>query len=448
MTRTTITGLLAWQALDSRGNPTVGCEVILNCGARGQALAPSGASTGRHETVERRDGGASFGGLGVRDAVAALNTEAAAGIIGCDAADQPSLDRRLRDLDGTADLSRLGGNAVLAVSVASAVAAAAAHGVSLYTDLLTGNQPLLPMPMINIISGGAHARGLGLDVQDFLAVPVGATSFAEALEWCWRVRNATARLAEQGGHTTSLVADEGGLGLSHLSNAATLDLLSEAIEASGLGLGDEVAIAIDVAATQFHDGSAYRFDGELVDAPTLIGIFECWCTKHPVVSLEDPLAEDDWVGWAELTRRLGRKIQLVGDDLFVTSAERLERGIDEGIANALLVKPNQCGTLTDARAALDRAQRSGYATIVSARSGDTEDNWLADLAVGWRAGQIKVGSTTRAERTSKWNRLLKIEAESGAESRFAGWIAPDERPDCGRHVSEYARETGGTTDAG
>jgi enolase len=448
MSRTTITGLLAWQALDSRGNPTVGCEVTLSGGVRGQALAPSGASAGRHEAVERRDGGTSYGGLGVRDAVMQLNTEGAARIIGCDAADQPSLDGRLRDLDGTADLSRLGGNAVLAVSVASAVAAAAAHGVPLYATLLRGGEPLLPMPMINIISGGAHARGLGLDVQDFLALPIGATSFAEALEWCWRVRRAAGRLAEQAGQAASLVADEGGLGLAGISNIGALELLSEAIEASGLGVGDAVAIAVDVAATQLQDGSSYRFEGDRVDAPTLIGIFESWCISHPVVSLEDPLAEDDWLGWTELTQRLGRRVQLVGDDLFVTSVERLERGIGQGVANAVLVKPNQCGTLTDARKALDLAQGAGYATIVSARSGDTEDGWLADVAVGWRAGQIKVGSTTRSERTSKWNRLLKIEAELGAESRFAGWIAPDERPQPDDHMSEHATDSGETTDAG
>lgn len=427
MISTTITGLLAWQALDSRGNPTVGCEVSLSGGARGQALAPSGASTGRHEAVERRDGGASYGGRSVLGAVAGLNAEVARAIVGLDAADQRAVDESLRELDGTRRLSRLGGNALLAVSVATAVAAAADGGAPLYAYVLQGGELLLPMPMINILSGGAHARGLGLDVQDFLALPVGASSFAEALEWCWRVRASAARLAEAVGQSVSLVADEGGLGLSRLSNTAALELLSRAIEASGLALGTDVAIAVDVAATQLYGDGLYQFDGNHLDWTSLLSTLSEWCAAHPVVSLEDPLAEDDWVGWAELTRQLGRRVQLVGDDLFVTSVQRLERGIDVGAANAVLVKPNQCGTLTAAREALERAQATSYATIVSARSGDTEDSWLADLAVGWGAGQIKVGSTTRSERTSKWNRLLKIEAELGSDARFAGWTAPEHR---------------------
>jgi enolase len=428
MRQTAIAGLHAWQALDSRGNPTVGCEVSLSGGARGQALAPSGASAGRHEAVELRDREAPYGGLGVRRAVAGLNEEVANAVVGIDAADQRALDRRLRELDGTPQLSRLGGNAVLAVSIASSLAVAAAHGVPLYEYLLEGAEPLLPMPMVNVISGGAHARGLGLDVQDFLAIPIGASSFNQALEWCWRTRAAAARLAGEAGQAQSLVADEGGVGLTGVSNTAALELLARAIEAAGLGLGTEVAIAVDVAATQLYDGELYRFDGTRVDSSGLLRILADWCESYPVVSLEDPLAEDDWAGWTEVTRQLGKSVQLVGDDLFVTNVERLGRGIDEGVANAVLLKPNQCGTLTGVREALDRSREAGYATIISARSGDTEDSWLADLAVGWRAGQIKVGSTTRSERTAKWNRLLKIEAVFGPRTRFVRWTAPQRRP--------------------
>lgn len=421
MTGTAIAGLLAWQAFDSRGKPTVGCEITLEGGARGQALAPSGASTGRHEAIELRDGAGPFAGNGVLRAIASLYAEVAPAITGLDAADQVLLDECLRELDGTQQLSRLGGNAVLAVSVAAALAAAAERGAPLYEFVLGGAEPLLPMPMVNVISGGAHARGLGLEVQDFLALPVGASSFAEAIEWCSRTRETAARLASSAGYQTALVADEGGLGLPGITNTASLELLSAAIEEAGFTPGHQVAIAIDVAATQLYDGELYRFDGARVDGSALVDALEGWCESHPIVSLEDPLAEDDWLGWSEATRRLGERVQLVGDDLFATSLERLDRGIAEQVANAILVKPNQSGTLTGARDALERAQRANYATIVSARSGDTEDAWLADLAVGWRSGQIKVGSTTRSERTAKWNRLLKIEAELGDRAQFAGW---------------------------
>ena len=423
MSPTTISALLAWQALDSRGTPTVGCEVRLSGGARGQAIVPSGASTGRHEAAELRDGGEAYGGRGVLRAVASLHDEVAPAIQGKDAADQVELDRLLRELDGSHDLSRLGANAILAVSIAAALAAADARGVPLYETQLAGLEPLLPLPMTNVISGGAHARGLALDVQDFLAVPVGASSFAEAIEWCWRTREATSALAARAGHPAALVADEGGIALGGVINREALELLSAGIEAARLAPREQMAIAIDIAATQLWDGELYRFDGDRVPAGALIDTFELWCSLHPIVSLEDPLAEDDWDGWAEATDRLGEDVQLLGDDLFATSVERLETGTERQVANAILVKPNQCGTLTDARAALDRARAAGYATVVSARSGDTEDSWLADLAVGWRSGQIKVGSTTRSERTAKWNRLLKIEAELGAHTAYAGGAA-------------------------
>jgi enolase len=353
-----------------------------------------------------------------------VNETLAPELAGLDAADQTRLDATLRALDGTEDLGRLGANAVLAVSVAGALAAAEAEGVPLWRRL--AHEALLPLPMVNVISGGAHARGAGVDVQDFLVVPLGAASFAEAIEWASRVRRATEELAADRGLPASLVADEGGLGLPLPSNRAGLELLLAGIERAGLEPGRDAAIAVDVAATQLAvAGGSYRLaaEGRSLDALTLIEELDAWCGDFPVVSLEDPLAEDDWEGWAEVTRRLGARIQLLGDDLFATQVDRLVRGVAEHVANAVLVKPNQCGTLSDASAAIERARAAGYATVVSARSGDTEDSWLADLAVGWRTGQIKVGSTARSERTAKWNRLLRLEAELGAEASFAGRAA-------------------------
>jgi enolase len=403
--------------------------VRLAGGARGCAAVPSGASTGRHEARELRDGGSRYGGRGVLQAVAAVNDVLGPGVTGLDPTDGRSLDDALVALDGTADLGRLGANAVLAVSIAAALAAANGHGLALYETL--GTNPLLPMPMVNVISGGAHARGAGVDVQDFLVVPVGATSFGEALEWCWRVRREAEDLAAERGFPARLVADEGGLGLPLPSNRDGLDFLARAIERAGFVLGEQASMAVDVAATQLAVDGRYRLatEGRTLDSGELLGELDAWCSAHPVVSLEDPLAEDDWDGWAEATRCLGSRVQLLGDDIFVTQVDRLEQGIRTGVANAILVKPNQCGTLTGAAAAVTRAHTAGYATVVSARSGDTEDAWLADLAVGWRAGQIKVGSTTRSERTAKWNRLLHIEVELGDAARFAGRdaLAPEPR---------------------
>jgi len=425
-----ISGVRAWEALDSRGTPTVACEVRLAGGARGQALVPSGASTGTYEAFELRDGGDRYGGKGVLRAVAAVNGEIADAVTGLDARNGPEVDRTLEELDGTPNLGRLGANAVLAVSIAATRAAAEADGLPLYLALARPEPPLLPLPMVNVVSGGAHARGAGVDVQDFLVVPVGAATFAEAIEWAWRVRSATEALARERGHQASLVADEGGLGLPLASNRAGLELLVEGIERAGLVPGEEAAVAIDVAATQLVSDGGYRLGTEdrTLDAGRLIDELEAWCDAHPVVSIEDPLGEDDWSGWAEATQRLGGRLQLLGDDLFVTDVERLGRGIDEGVANAILVKPNQCGTLTRASATVALAREFGYASVVSARSGDTEDGWLADLAVGWQAGQIKVGSTTRSERTAKWNRLLQIEAELGDRARYAGRAALPSSP--------------------
>jgi enolase len=409
----TIANVFAWEALDSRGNPTVACEVRLRDGTAAEAAVPSGASTGTHEALELRDGGSRYGGKGVRTAVGNVNRIISDAVVGLDAT---TVDGAMRELDGTNDLSRLGANAVLAVSLATARATAASNGMPLYRWLAssTGTTPTLPMPMLNILSGGAHAGG-AVDVQDFLVIPVGADSFAQAIEWAWRVRRAAVEEAEARGLDATLVADEGGLGLPLPTNRAALDLLAAAIDRSGLVPGDEIAIALDIAATQLVDGDRYRLaaEGRVVSAEELVDELEQWVDAHPVVSIEDPLGDDDWDGWAIASKRLGHRVQLVGDDLFVTDLERLRTGVERGVGNAVLVKVNQTGTVSSAKAVVDEAKRAGYATVVSARSGETEDAWLADLAVGWAAGQVKVGSLTRSERTAKWNRLLRIEAEGG-----------------------------------
>jgi enolase len=411
--------VLAWEALDSRGTPTVACAVWVEGGASGTATVPSGASTGTHEARERRDGGLRFGGKGVRDAVAAVNGEIAAALRDRDASDQAAIDALLRELDGTPPLERLGANAVLAASVATALAAADALRLPLWRAVDPTGDPLLPLPMVNVVSGGAHA-GAVIDIQDVLVVPVGASSFGEAIEWAARVRAATAEVLRGGGHDVDLVADEGGLAAPFPSNMAAVEAVAAGIEASGLVPGDEAAIAVDVAATQFFDGRGYRLarENRTVTADELVAELRAWCAALPIVSIEDPLAEDDYEGWAVASRELAG-IQLLGDDLFVTSSARLADGIAAGIANAVLVKPNQVGTLSDAHRVVGAARDAGYATVLSARSGETEDTWLADLAVGWRTGQLKVGSTTRAERTAKWNRLLRLEAEH-PEADFAG----------------------------
>ncbi|MEV4263981.1 phosphopyruvate hydratase [Kribbella sp. NPDC049584] len=424
MAEQTIVEVRAWEALDSRGTPTVGCEVILSDGSRGTAVVPSGASTGRHEAVELRDGGARYAGAGVLRAVANVEGPLARAVSGLDAADQRGVDGALRAADGTPDLSRYGANAVLAISLATAVSRASR--VPLYA---VGNHaPLLPMPMVNVVSGGAHAGGT-LDIQDVLVVPVGAGTFRQALEWAWRVRRATAECAEAQGLPTALVADEGGLGPRLATNRAAVELVAQGIDRSGLAAGTEVALAVDVAATTFADGNRYdlRSEDRRVSAAELVSELAEWVRDFPIVSLEDVLAEDDWTGWRDATEQLGG-VQLLGDDLFATNAARLRQGIEAGVANAILVKPNQVGTLTDAYDVVTAARQAGYNTVLSARSGDTEDSWLADLAVAWRTGQIKVGSTTRSERTAKWNRLLKIEADLGPSAPFATWPPKPDPP--------------------
>lgn len=412
--------VLAWEALDSRGTPTVACAVRVAGGAEGEAVVPSGASTGSYEACERRDGGERYAGKGVAAAIASIREEIGPLLVGREAADQAGIDAALRELDGTPSLERLGANAVLAASVACALAAARAAGVPLWQAIAPGEPPLLPLPMVNVISGGAHAGRL-VDVQDFLVVPVGADRFSQALEWSARVRAGTARALADRGHDVSLVADEGGLAAPLPTNRSALDLLLEGIERAGLEPGAEAAIAVDVAATQLVADGGYRLERELrtLREAELVEELVTWVADYPIVSIEDALGEDDAGGWGLVTGHLGDRIQLLGDDLFASSPERLRAAIRDGVANAVLVKPNQVGTLTDARRVVELAQAAGYATVVSARSGETEDAWLADLAVGWRAGQIKVGSTTRSERTAKWNRLLRMEAEHPGAS-FAG----------------------------
>lgn len=410
-----ITDLRSWEALDSRGRPTVAARVCVDGGFSATALAPSGASAGSHEAAELRDGGERYQGRGVRRAVEHVRSRLAPALRGIDVS---TVDAVLRGLDPTPGFAGLGANAVIAVSLAALRARAAAAGTSV-ARLLAGDGPLLlPMPMVNIVSGGAHAGGL-VDIQDVLVIPIGATSFAQAIEWAAAVRAAATTLARA--HPGSvLVADEGGLGLPLRSNREALELVTDAIRAAGLEPGTDVSLGIDVAATQLVHESGYRFASEdrTLRPAQLVDEVTAWCADSPVVSVEDIVAEDDWDGWRYASEMLGDRVELVGDDLFVTSPSRLDRGIQAGIGNSVLVKVNQNGLVSGAAEVIAAAHAAGYRTVVSARSGDTEEDWLADLAVGWRAGQIKVGSTHRSERTAKWNRLLELEATE--QTTFAG----------------------------
>lgn len=411
MTSTTIRSVLAWEALDSRGNPTVACAVTTSDGSTASAIVPSGASTGGYEAFERRDGGDRYGGKGVQDAVSNVHNVLASAVSGMDAADQPSVDTRLRETDGTPNLAKLGGNAVLAVSLATLRVHAVATGREVWQVLAdsTGIPATLPLPMVNILSGGAHASRC-MDIQDVLAVPVGASDVVTAIEWMWRVRRATEELAVASGSSFGLVADEGGIAPRVRRNADAIALVHRGIERAGLRPGDDVAIAIDVAANQFSDGENYRLsleDRTLTSAEVLAELAS-WASDHPLVSIEDALSEDDWAGWATTSRALAG-IQRLGDDLIATQPDRLDKAAQHGV-NAVLVKVNQAGTVSTAAEVVRRAKEFGMSTVVSARSGDTEDSWLTDLSVGWAAGQLKVGSTQRSERTAKWNRLLELAA--------------------------------------
>ena len=422
MTATVIQSVRARQILDSRGRPTVEAEVALAGGARGVASAPAGASRGAAEAFELRDGDpAHFDGRGVHAAVANVNGEIARALAGAEALDQGRVDGRMRELDGEPQLSRLGGNAVLAVSIAVARAGAVATGTPLYRRLaeLTGTtEPTMPMPMDNILSGGLHA-GRGMDVQDFLVIPVGASGYGEALEWACRVREAAARLCGEAGITT-LLADEGGLSPGFARSTDALDLMVRAFEAAGLRSGEDVAIGLDIASSSLVDEAGrYRLEraGTTLSSSEMIDLLEDWARRYPIVSVEDGLHEEDWVYWPALKRRLGH-LQLIGDDLFATQPSRIARGIAEGAANAALIKINQNGTLSGTIEAMATAREGGLATIVAARSGETEETFIADLAVGSAAGQIKIGSVRNSERLAKYNRLLRIEED---RMPFAGF---------------------------
>jgi enolase len=425
MTATEIVSIHGRQILDSRGRPTVEAEVRLAGGARATASAPAGASRGAAEACELRDQDpAHYAGRGVRAAVANIDGEIAAALIGRDALDQTGTDRLMVELDGTSSLSRLGGNAILAVSIAVVRAGAIAIGAPLHlrlADLAGTAAPCMPTPMVNILSGGLHA-GRGMDVQDFLAIPVGASTYGQALEWSCRVRDAAAHLCALRGLST-LMADEGGLGPGFAESREALELMTDAIEDAGLRPGEEVAIALDVASSSMVDaGGHYRFEraGRRLSAAEMTELLASWAHRYPIVSIEDGLHEEDWTNWPELTRRL-KDIQLIGDDVFATQPARIRRGIAEGVANAVLIKINQNGTLSGTLEALAAARTGGYATVVSARSGETEDSFIADLAVGAAAGQIKIGSVRNGERLAKYNQLLRIE-EDGLP--FAQFRAP------------------------
>ena len=416
----TIERVLARRVWDSRGRPTVEAEVHLAGGAIGRAIAPAGASTGSGEAVDLRDGGARLGGHDVTAAVRNVNEEIAPLLRGLDATDQAALDRALVDLDGTASRGRLGGNALIAVSMAALHAAAGAAGRPLWRYLLGNGPALLPLPEIQIFGGGAHA-GRRVDIQDFMVMPVAASTFAEALDWTAEVyRAAGARMAEAG--RLQGVADEGGYWPAFETNEEALDYLLRAIEDSGRVPGDEVAISLDVAASEFHVAGRYRFGLERreMDADALSELLIGWLDCYPIASIEDPLAEDDVAGMRRFTAAVGNRVQIVGDDYLVTSAARVEQAARDRACNALLVKPNQAGTVTETRAALEAARAAGFGTIVSARSGETEDVTIAHLAVGWRAGQLKVGSFARSERMAKWNEVLRIEEALGDAAVFAG----------------------------
>jgi enolase len=414
-----IADVRARQILDSRGNPTVEVDVRLGSGAFGRAAVPSGASTGVHEAVELRDGEGAYSGKTVTKAVANVAGEIADAVRGRDAADQAGLDRLLIELDGTPNKGRLGANAILGVSLATAKAAAADAGVSLFRYLGGDEARVLPVPMLNVINGGAHAQN-SLDLQEFMLVPAGAASFSAALEIGATVFHALKALLHERGHATA-VGDEGGFAPDLDSSEQAIEVVLEA--AKRAGQRENVAVALDPAATEIWLDGAYRFEGRELAPDAMNEFWAALVERHPIVSIEDPLAEDEWDSWAALTSRLGERVQLVGDDLFVTNPERLQRGIDEGVANAILVKVNQIGTLTETLEAIRLAQANGYRAVISHRSGETEDTTIADLAVATRAGQIKTGAPSRTDRVAKYNQLLRIEEELGDRAIYPGWDA-------------------------
>ncbi|MEJ9078656.1 MULTISPECIES: phosphopyruvate hydratase [Gordonia] len=411
----------AREILDSRGNPTVEVEVVLDDGTFARAAVPSGASTGEHEAVELRDGGDRYLGKGVTKAVEAVLGDIAPEVIGIEADDQRVLDQTLVDLDGTPGKSRLGANALLGVSLAVARAAAESAGLPLFRYVGGPNAHILPVPMMNIINGGAHADN-GIDFQEFMIAPIGAPTFKESLRWGAEVYHALKSVLHKQGMSTAL-GDEGGFAPDLPNTEAALNVIAEAVGNAGLKFGSDVVVALDSASTEFYRDGAYQFGGKALDAQQMIDFYGKLISDYPIVSIEDGLAEDDWAGWAALTEAVGDRVQLVGDDLFVTNPERLERGINEGIANALLVKVNQIGTLTETLDAVALAHNNGYKSMMSHRSGETEDTTIADLAVACGSGQIKTGAPARSERVAKYNQLLRIEEGLGDAARYAGDLA-------------------------
>ncbi len=420
-THAVIAAVRAREVLDSRGNPTVEVEVALESGISGVAKVPSGASTGVHEALELRDGDpARYGGKGVLKAAANVHQLIAPQIVGMDAFDQKAVDEALIALDGTPNKSRLGANATLGVSLAVAHAAAAQAGLPLYQYLGGGDAHLLPLPLFNILNGGRHAQG-ATDFQEFMIAPVGAATLAEALRIASEVYHALGQLLREQGLPTT-VGDEGGFAPPLPRNDTAVELILRAIDAAGYRSSEDVALALDPATSELEADSRYVLaqEGRTLAPEELVALWQDWCRRYPIVSIEDGMAQEDWAGWRLLTERLGSSVQLVGDDLFVTSVERIRRGVRERAANAVLIKPNQIGTLTETLAAIEEARRAGWACVISHRSGETEDTTIADLAVASGCGQIKTGAPARGERTAKYNRLLRIEEELGERARFAG----------------------------
>ena len=419
-----IVDVVAREILDSRGNPTVEADVVLESGVSGRAAVPSGASTGSREAVELRDGDtARYGGKGVARAVEHVNTEICEAVLGLDATEQGLVDRTLIDLDGTDNKSRLGANAILAVSCAVAKAAADECSLPLYRYLGGAGEMQLPVPLMNVINGGVHANNR-IDMQEFMLVPLGAPTFREALRYGAEVFHTLKRLIDARGMPTT-VGDEGGFAPDLPSNEAALQLLVEAVEKAGYKPGADIALAVDCAASEFYRDGAYRLESEnrALTAKELVDVLAGWCDRYPIVSIEDAMAENDWDGWKHLTERLGRKVQLVGDDVFVTNTKILKEGIARGVANSILIKINQIGTLSETFAAIAMATRAGYTSVVSHRSGETEDSMIADIAVGTNAGQIKTGSLSRSDRIAKYNQLLRIEEDLGDAATFPGRAA-------------------------
>jgi enolase len=440
---TSISSVTGREVLDSRGNPTVEVEVALEGGGRGRAIVPSGASTGRHEAVELRDGDAGrYGGKGTTAAVRHVNGEIADNVRGLDAAEQGELDRVLLELDGTANKGRLGANAVLGVSLAAAHATAVARGLSLYGAIGGDGARTLPVPMLNILNGGQHAAG-STDFQEFMVMPTGAGSFAEGLRWGVEIYHRLRAVLHDRGFSVA-VGDEGGFAPALGGNERAVEVILEAIEAAGRRPGEEIQLALDPATSELYDETTGRYnlpiDGREVESGELVDLWADWCRKYPIISIEDGLAEDDWAGWRELSERLGRTVQIVGDDLLVTNIDRIDRAIEERACNALLCKVNQIGSLSESAAAVERSRAAGWGVVMSHRSGETEDTTIADLAVAWNTGQIKTGAPARSDRVAKYNQLLRIEERLGDRAVYPGLDAfPHRRAASKRTAPEPGR---------